>query len=135
MSVKDYLKQYKAIDREIDRLLEEQQHWKDLALRVTPGYDGSSGSETGRITAVERVTEWEQRIDQKVHQLVELREEMEGMISAVEDGTQKEILLRRYINGQRWESIADEMHLEYRWVIRLHGRALQKLTPKSHPEM
>ena len=47
----------------------------------------------------------------------------------------REILIRRYISGQKWERIAVEIHLEYRWVLRLHGKALQKLTPESHPEM
>ena len=139
MSIKDYLKQYKTLDREIDRLLEEQQRWKDLALRVTPGYEGAvpTGSPDGnRIpTAVERIAEWEEKIDRKVDQLVALREEIEGMVSELDNKSQREILIRRYIFGQKWEHIAVAMHLEYRWVLRIHGRALQKLTIKSHPEM
>lgn len=135
MTVKEYLQQYTRLNREIDRLMEEKKRWEDLALKVAPGYDGSSGSGTGRIQAVEQIAEWEQRIDQKVDQLVALREEIERMVSEIDNRTQQEILLRRYISGQKWERIALEMHLEYRWVLRLHGRALQKLTPKSHPEM
>lgn len=139
MSTKDFLKQYKALDREIDRLLEEKQHWEELALKVTPGYEGavSTGTPDGnRIpTAVERIVQWEEKIDRKVDQLVELREEIERMVSELDNKSQREILIRRYISGQKWERIALEMHLEYRWVLRLHGRALQKLTIKSHPEM
>ena len=131
MSIKDYLKQYKTLDREIDRLLEEQQRWKDLALRVTPGYEGAvpTGSPDGnRIpTAVERIAEWEEKIDRKVDQLVALREEIEGVIGKLKNADFQTLLRLRYINGYTWERIAVEMHYSYQWVCKLHGRALLQL--------
>lgn len=38
-----------------------------------------------------------------------------------------EVLYRRYIMGDKWERIAVDMNYNYRWVQRLHGRALQAL--------
>lgn len=131
MTVKEYLQQYTRLDREINHLLEEQQRWKDLALRVTPGYEGavSAGSPDGnRIpTAVERIAEWEEKINRKVDQLVELREEIEGMIGKLKSADFQTLLRLRYINGYTWERIAVEMHYSYQWVCKLHGRALLQL--------
>lgn len=58
-------------------------------------------------------------------------DEIEGKIAGIEDGRQREILRRRYIAGQKWEEIAKEMHLDDRWVLRLHGRALQKIEAET----
>ena len=40
------------------------------------------------------------------------------------DGTEQEILSRRYLLGQSWEKIAVEMNYGYRHVLKIHGRAL-----------
>ena len=139
MSIKDFLKQYKALDREIDRLLEEKKHWEELALKVTPGYEGavSTGTPDGnRIpAAVERIVQWEEKIDRKVDQLVALREEIEGMIGKLKNADFQTLLRLRYINGYTWERIAVEMHYSYQWVCKLHGRALLQLKQVIESDM
>ena len=135
MTAKEYLRQYVQIEREIGRLLEERQRWVDLATRITPVYSdtpvsGQSGD--WKIpAAVERIAEQEEKIDAKISELVERRAEIERTVKQVEDVRQREILNRRYLYGQKWEKIAEDMCLDYRWVLRLHGRALQKLTTKK----
>jgi len=136
---KDTLRRYRHLNREIDQLLEEKKRWKELALRVTPGYSEAptgAGSGSGRIpSAVEKIILWEGKIDAKIDELVELRKEIEILINRVDDATQREILHRRYILGHKWEKISADMLLDYRWVLRLHGRALQKLTTQSHIDL
>ena len=135
MTAKEYLRQYGQIEREIERLLEERQRWVDLATRITPTYSdvpvsGQSGD--GKIpAAVERIAEQEEKIDARFRELMALLDEIEGKIAGIEDGRQREILRRRYLGGQKWEEIAKEMHLDYRWVLRLHGRALQKIEAET----
>jgi len=136
---KDTLRRYRCLNREINRLLEEKKQWEELALKVTPGYSetpAGSGSGSGRIpSAVEKIIIWEEKIDAKIDELVGLRKEIEVLISGIDDATQREILYRRYILGHKWEKISADMLLDYRWVLRLHGRALQKLATKSHPDL
>ena len=43
------------------------------------------------------------------------------------DARDQEILRRRYLLGQRFEQIAVEMHLEYRWVRRRHKKSLSEI--------
>lgn len=135
MTAKEYLWQYGQLKREVLRLLEERQRWVDLATRITPTYSdvpkgGQSGD--GKIpAAVERIAEQEEKIDARFRELMALLDEIEGKIAGIEDGRQREILRRRYLGGQKWEEIAKEMHLDYRWVLRLHGRALQKIEAET----
>ena len=134
MTAKEYLRQYRQIEREILRLIDERQRWVDLATRITPIYSntpkgGQSGD--GKIpAAVERIIGQEEKIDAKVRELMAVLDDIETKIAALEDERQREILRRRYLGGQKWEEIAKEMHLDYRWVLRLHGRALQKIEAK-----
>ena len=135
MTAKEYLRQYGQLKREVLRLIDERQRWVDLATRITPTYSdvpvsGQSGD--GKIpAAVERIAEQEEKIDARFRELMALLDEIEGKIAGIEDGRQREILRRRYLGGQKWEEIAKEMHLDYRWVLRLHGRALQKIEAET----
>ena len=52
-------------------------------------------------------------------------------IQSVEDPKQREILQRRYIEGQTWDTIAQEMGYTWRWLIKLHGQALAEIGGKD----
>ena len=129
MTPKEYLAQYGRLNREIDRLLEEK-------ARVTPtlSQEPKGGGGGDRIQlAVEKIAEVEDKINAQIDRLVDLRREIEEKLSALPDGKQKEVLHRRYILGQKWEEIAVQMGLDYRWILRIHGKALLQLTIESHP--
>ena len=59
------------------------------------------------------------------------RREVVAALDQITDARDHEILRRRYLLGQRFEQIAVEMMLEYRWVRRLHKRAVSILTLES----
>lgn len=63
---------------------------------------------------------------------VALCRQIEAAIDALPDGRQRLLLRLRYIDGRTWEQIAVRMALDYRWVLRLHGRALEQLAIESH---
>ena len=60
---------------------------------------------------------------EKEMQMVTYRE-IRQQISMVPDPTEQEILSRRYLLEQRWEKISVEMNYDYRYVLKLHGKAL-----------
>ena len=57
------------------------------------------------------------------HQLIEVKELLNGL----DESRSREILSRRYISCQHWETISYEMRLDRRWIFRLHDRALDKI--------
>ena len=135
MTPKEYLSQYGWIERNIRRLEEEKERWRQRALHITPCWSDapSGGSGEDKIqTAVEKACLVEDKIVAEIDRLVNLRQEIITVIAAVPDPAQRELLERRYIQLQSLERIAVEMNYSYVHVKRLHGWALQRiLVPKD----
>ena len=134
---KQYLLRYRQAEREVRLLMEEKERLLALATKVTPFYSGEakdSGSGSRVESAAEKIIQCEEEINRAIDCAVDLRSEIKGAIATVPDWKLREILTRRYILGQKWEQIAWEMSLEFRWVRRLHGRAIAVLTLESPPK-
>ncbi len=56
-----------------------------------------------------------------------VRREVVAALEQVTNARDHEILRRRYILGQNFEQISAEMHIDYRWVRRIHKRSLIQL--------
>lgn len=135
MTPKEYLSQYGWIERNIRRLEEEKERWRQRALHITPSWSDTPGGGSGEDkiqTAVEKACLVEDKIVTEIDRLVDLRQEIMTVIAAVPDPAQRELLERRYIQLQSLERIAVEMNYSYRQVKRIHGWALQKITVPSN---
>lgn len=53
-----------------------------------------------------------------------------GMIERLDNNAHVRVLTLRYIEGKRWEEIAEELHYSFRHVTRLHGEALTAFSRK-----
>ena len=125
-----YLKRYGAVDKRIDQECEELAKWNCRATKVTPTYsDMPKGGETSdKIqSAVESMMEIEDQINVDIDELVKIKAEIVGAIKTVSDETLQNILYLRYIRCRKWEQIAIDLNYDYRYVLKLHGRALQRL--------
>lgn len=135
--VKTWLRSYRYLKSEAERLEEELAEWRSKAEKMTRELSGMpSGSGGGdKVPAcVEKIWELERKLSAKLSDMVEQRQAIERAIEALPD-KQKQLMHYRYIDGMKWEKVAVEMNMEYRWVLRIHGRALQeicKLTMESH---
>lgn len=123
---KEYLLGYQRINQRVNCLLLEQQRWRELATRVSPNLSGMprGGGGGGTQGAISKIVDLETEINAEINKLVEKRKKIESVIRAVEDSTLRTLLEYRYINGKKWEEIASMMGYDYRWALRLHGRAL-----------
>nr|DAJ00920.1 MAG TPA: Protein of unknown function (DUF1492) [Caudoviricetes sp.] len=81
------------------------------------------------------------RLDALISQLeheqamaVQQYEEIHNRIHKMQDGAEKEVLIRRYLMGKTWEQIAVEMDYNYRSVLKIHGRALRsfEISERGH---
>lgn len=126
---KEYLLGYQYLNQRINRLLLEQQQWRELATRVRPNLSGMprGGGGGGAQGAISKIIDLETEINEEIDKLVEKREEIESIIHAVEDGTLRTLLEYRYINGKKWEEIALMMGYDYRYILKIHGKALSAL--------
>lgn len=91
--------------------------------------DGSTHEQNGN--PIERayccLADYETELNNAVAEMVRCRKTAERLISSVEDRTQREVLTRRYIIGQRWEDIAFVMNYNIRHIYKIHGAALQSM--------
>jgi hypothetical protein len=129
---KRWLSRYVCLDREIDRLIRERSKWMARATRMVQSYGGMPGGGSGDIHSGEsillKIDAIEREIDGKIDTLLDLRGAIAGSIAAVEDREQRMLLELRYLDGETFEEIAEEMHVSVRHTTRLHGYALEKIS-------
>lgn len=131
--VKTWLRSYGYLKNEAERLEEELACWRSKAEQMTrelSGMPSGSGGGDKLPTCVEKILELERELNAKLSKMVEQRKEIERAIEALPD-KQKQLLRYRYIDGMKWERIAEKMNRTTRWVEILHGRALQILCRTS----
>lgn len=125
-----YLSRYIALNRRIDRLLEEKAKWWSLCLKTTPSLSqapggGESGSPVER--PMDKVLEIEEEINQEIDELQEVCRDIKTVLGQLEDDTLRLLMEYRYIDGLTWEQIAKKLHYSYVHTCRRHGEALNKI--------
>ena len=123
---KRYLNGYIYSQRKI-RLLTEQIN----ELRGNKMFPSVNNDGMPHGSGISDLSGYAARLDELIHQLeaekdvaIQKRKEIYDQIQSMADGNEKEILERRYLMGETWEKIAVSMNYNYRWVLRIHGRAL-----------
>lgn len=128
-----YLNQYRIMHIEIDQITKELQRWQDLATRISPSYSDmphGGGSDKVQTAAVE-VAELTDKLNQKLHQAIMVQESIKKLLESLDNIKLRQLMFYRYINGMRWEEIAVLMNYDYRYVLKLHRKALYGLDEKD----
>ena len=138
---KEYLKRYDTLNQEINRTLAECEEWRSKAEKMTASYSftpKSQSQESRHEKAIEHILELEDKMDEDVDRLVELRKEIELSISSLPDNLRL-ILKHKYIDGMTWSKVCYTMYHEkddfidkfdsyLRDLYRKHGKALTLLS-------
>lgn len=133
---KAWLSRYQISLRRERELTEEVKQQEARAQAVTPRLSGMPGGPSdgqNLARAVESIVQAQQELQAQIDLCGYIRREVVAALEQVTNARDHEILRRRYILGQRWEQIAVEMHIEYRWVTRRHRHTVENmiLTPES----
>lgn len=123
---KQYLRRYQTAKRRVALIQEEIEELRSSKTSPVGLGDGMPhGSGTSDLSG------YAARLDELLRDLEAEREmqmvtyrEIRQQIRMVSDATEQEILSRRYLLEQRWEKISVEMNYDYRYVLKLHGKAL-----------
>lgn len=127
---KAFLSRYGNNEREIKRLEEDIACWQSRAERVTASYSltPGRGHDGDRMqTAVENIFEVHAMLYDRLIDAAELRKGIQTAIDTVQDERLRTLLEYRYIDGRKWESIADDLSIDFRHTLRLHCRALTQV--------
>lgn len=125
MKTKEYLGQYIKAKRYAERCFERMKAI-DVNPR-SPRLDGmpkatSSGSDLADTVA--RIVEIKKTAETAYQKMLILESEISDVIEAVPDLDEKMLLRLRYIEGLKWNEVAETMHMAERTVFYLHGDAL-----------
>lgn len=126
-----WLGRYQAAVRRQELLMQELTRLRADAQRVTAvlgGAPGAGGPNTQRLPlAVERIVEAQQELEGQIALCLTCRTQVAAAISAVEHPQQQEVLRRRYLLGQGYADIADEMRLVERRIFQLHRQGIEQI--------
>lgn len=125
-----FLRQYRNVLQKVEMLKRDLIRWRELGEKVTPSLTGmpQGGKNVSKVEqSAIMICDIEKEINERIKKLSELYMKILNTIETVDDINLQNLLHRRYIQGQKWEKIAVEMHYSYMHVCRLHGQALEKI--------
>ena len=127
-SAKEYLLSIKRYDTIIDANQREIDALYALITRVTPVLKtdvvSGSGNQDKIGNAIAKITDLQNELNRDIDHFVDLKREAAAKLGKVTRAEYYEILHKRYFEYQSLEQIAVSMNYTYRWIRRLHGRAL-----------
>ena len=128
MNAKEYLSQVMRIDQRINSKLEQLQKLRASSTKATATLSDMPRPESPDLqrleTTVAKIVDLENEINRDIDTLVNLRGEIYHLIQTVQDVNQQLLLELRYLCFKSWREIAEMMGLEERYVLKVHGRAL-----------
>ena len=127
---KKWLLEYRRLEQNIERDMEELQRLESRAEKITSMVsDMPKGSQQGDSLqrSVEKICELKVSLNQRIDAAVEKRKEIETVTETLEDKTLQLLLRYRYIDGMTWEQIALKLNYSYMHVCRLHGQSLSQI--------
>lgn len=129
---KEYLQQVRKAQLHISSLQEEIETMKELAVSIgAMNQDEKVLSSVSQDKMADIICKIEDRVAElktKMTEYIQLRAEIMAAISKVDNDDYQQILYKRYCQMKKWEEIALDMSYTWRWVIKLHGRALDEIS-------
>ncbi len=128
LTAKQYLEQLQLLNDIINQDLEELENMK-LATSSTGAIDYSKDRvQTSPQNALERricnYTDFEKVINEKIDRYVDIKEKIKGEIRGLHKRTYVNVLFKVYVQFKSLKVTADEMKMNYNYVIELHKKAL-----------
>lgn len=130
--VKSYLNQAYYIDRRIDVLQNELSMLESKLFRCTPSYSNTGSNSSPQPTfeyTIDRVIQYRDRLNTELNNLIDVKKSIKQFIECnLSDNTQKIVLLKRYINYQRYEDIAIDINYSTRQVINIANKGIKNIS-------
>lgn len=138
IDLEEYLKTERWLDRAF-KLNTEYQHLKReirrLELEATsivspPGHGGKSSAPSDKVgRAAARIADEQMKLRGMMMNIIDLKQEIRDTIMQyTESPRHEEALLRRYVEFQRWEDIAEDMSYEAKYIYTLRRQGIEQIT-------
>ena len=128
---RNWLGRARGINREIEALLKTKKETRDQLLRITQNYTSDGAQSTKDPHKYDRLAELESTIDQKVDELLVVKQEITETIMQLQDGRQRCVLLSYYVRCKSLEEIAVETGYCYRHARRFLSAGIKSLSTEG----
>lgn len=132
---KEYFAQIRKTDRLIQRLTDTVNTLRSgltsQSYELKPDKVQTSGAKDTLGETVVKIIALEDDINARIDELVDLKGDALNRISNVSDKDQQNILIARYVSGEKWERIAVDLNFSIAQVYRIHGAALLDFAEKN----
>lgn len=127
-----YLKQYTTLVREVDRMLAERDRCRARIGKITAvltdmPMGGGSIYKNLDTALIEQIADLEAECESKLAASLKIRASIVQIIGGIEDDKERLLMNYRYIDGYKFEWIANEMNYTWRRIHQIHSQALEKI--------
>ena len=130
MTAKEYLRRIRDAESDLRSAEMDYQRARDDVMNLKAieyDKDKVNNSHIGDLSdAIAVLEKYAARVSEQWDRLIVMREEAKAQIEQIADGRCREVLMRRYLQGDSWEYIAVGMGYAFRTVLWLHGKALKQ---------
>ena len=133
MTPKEYLKQAYRLVHRINSDIAELGRLREMSTSISSPSLGEKvqtnrNTDAPFVKCLERIYSLEEKINEEIDLLVNLKEEIRSVIDMVSNTDERMVLRYRYIHNYTWEQIGDVLGADSRTVRRWHGQALGHVT-------
>ena len=130
MNAKEFLTRGRNIEHRVETIKEQIEHYRSMVNNCTATYSDSPKSTTSNYKLEEctqKIMELQEELCSAMVDLVDVTCEISRAIQKIENYDYQNLLVKRYVLGQSWEKIAEDLGFALRYIHKLHGRALQEI--------
>ena len=131
MNAKEFLSRGINLERRVETITDQIEHYKSIVNKCTVTYSDSPKSTTSSYRledCTQKIMDLQAELCEAVADLVDVTCDIARTISKVENYDYEDLLVKRYVLGEPWEKIAEEMNYSEQHIHRLHGEALKKIS-------
>lgn len=123
MEVKEYLGQGKHLNFLLDVKLEQIKKLKSQEEKAAITLNDVNE----KVNTLERFKQMEEKLQGEIDDLLDLKMEIMDTIRLVKDDECRLILEKRFLNGQKYCEIAEDMYMSEKSVYRIQDKAFKKI--------
>jgi DNA-directed RNA polymerase specialized sigma subunit len=132
MNAKQFLRRAYKLNVRIDSKLEQLEHWKSLAFKITSVLkadfvDNGSRPKSTMENAVVKIVVAENELNDAIERFINIKKDINETLDLMDNENERILLELRYLCFNSWEEIAVKMNICVSYTFELHKNALKSL--------
>ena len=138
MTAKEYLEQAYWLDLKINDDLRQVENLRKLVVSISsPGLGekvvSSGTTEPSFVRVMEKILLLEDKINNEVDTLVDLKEQISLVIGMLENPNEQLVLQGRYVLQKSWRTLATDLHADPKTIRKWHATGIKNIILPANP--